>query len=252
MEPRGTSDIDGQLVRARERERASQTPYNSDAAARRPYPFNFFSKIWPANCGLAFPFDNLITCPLRKLREATLPALKSATGLGFAAITSSHNFSIALKSLSCSIPLSFTIAAALLPLANISAKTSLPCLPLIFPLSIRSTNSSSASGGIGQSLMVLPAILNAFCKSFRIQFATFLGFFAALAAVQSILPDRDHSPALRHRRGSPDIAGRSARVWPSATQARAVGLRPAEFRFLPAQDRDPGSSDNHARILLCA
>ena len=30
---REASDIDGQLVRARERERASQTPYNSDSAA---------------------------------------------------------------------------------------------------------------------------------------------------------------------------------------------------------------------------
>ena len=29
----GASDIDGQLVRARERKRASQTPYNSDSAS---------------------------------------------------------------------------------------------------------------------------------------------------------------------------------------------------------------------------
>ena len=43
-------------------------------------------------------------------------------------------------------PFSFTIAAAVFPLANISAKTSLPCLPLIFPLSIKLTSSSSASG----------------------------------------------------------------------------------------------------------
>ena len=129
------------------------------------------------------PFDNFMTWPLRKLREAALPALKSAAGLGLAAITSSQNFSIALVSLNCSIPFSFTITAAPLPLENISAKTSLPCLPLIFPLSIKLTSSSSASGGIGQSLIVLPAALSALCKSFRIQLATFFGFFAPLAAV---------------------------------------------------------------------
>src|SRR5947207_3045095 len=118
---------------------------------------NFRSKISPASCGLALPFDNFMTWPLRKLREAALPALKSAAGLGLAAITSSQNFSIALVSLNCSIPFSFTITAAPLPLENISAKTSLPCLPLIFPLSIKLTSSSSASGGIGQSLIVVPA-----------------------------------------------------------------------------------------------
>ena len=109
-------------------------------------------------------------------------AALSAAGFAFFPITSSQNLSIALVSLSCSIPFSFTIAAAPLPFRNISVKPSLPCLPLIFPLSTKLTSSSSASGGIGQSLMVLPAVLSAFCKSLRIQFATFFGFFASLTA----------------------------------------------------------------------
>src|SRR6267378_7892 len=96
-----------------------------------------------------------MTWPLRKLREAALPALKSAAGLGLAAITSSQNFSIALVSLNCSIPFSFTIAAAPFPLENISEKTSLPCLPLIFPLSIKLTSSSSASASAKRALQIV-------------------------------------------------------------------------------------------------
>src|SRR4029077_16661037 len=130
-----------------------QTP-TGGVSQKRPttvipsYSFSFRSKISPTSCGLAFPLDSLITCPLRKFSDATFPARKSATGFGLAAITSSHNFSFALTSLNCSLRFSFTIAAELLPVANISAKTSLPCLPLIFPLSIKFTNSSTPPGGM--------------------------------------------------------------------------------------------------------
>src|SRR5260370_18340106 len=48
---------------------------------------NLRSKISPANCGLAFPLESFITCPLRKLSDAALPALKSAAGFGLAKIT---------------------------------------------------------------------------------------------------------------------------------------------------------------------
>src|SRR5207247_7565784 len=43
------------------------------------------------------------------------------------------------------------------------------------------------SGGIGQSCIVLPAALRAFCKSFRIQFATLFGLLAPLAAASKYL-----------------------------------------------------------------
>lgn len=47
------------------------------------YPQSFRSKISPTNCGLAFPWESLITCPFRKFSDAALPALKSAAGFGF-------------------------------------------------------------------------------------------------------------------------------------------------------------------------
>ena len=143
---------------------------------------NFRSKISPTICGFAFPFDNFITCPLRKFSEAALPALKSAAGFGLATITSSQIFSTAVVSVNCSIPLSCTIALGLLPLANISAKTSLPCLLLIFPESINATSSFSSSGSIGHCLIVLPDAESALCRSFRIQFAIAFGLLQAHAA----------------------------------------------------------------------
>src|SRR4029078_12466920 len=42
------------------------------------YAFSFRSRISPTSCGLAFPLDSLITCPLRKFSDAAFPALKSA------------------------------------------------------------------------------------------------------------------------------------------------------------------------------
>jgi hypothetical protein len=48
--------------------------------------FNFLSRISPTTCGFAFPFDNFITWPLRKLSEAAWPARKSAEGFGLATI----------------------------------------------------------------------------------------------------------------------------------------------------------------------
>src|SRR5204862_269072 len=83
------------------------------------------------DCEFAFPLESFITCPFRKLSDTVLPALKSAAGFGLAAITWSQSASIALASLNCSIPFSLTMSSAPFPLANISAKTSLPCLPLI-------------------------------------------------------------------------------------------------------------------------
>ena len=51
------------------------------------YPaFSFFSKISPTSAGFALPLLSFITCPLSKFSAATLPALKSAAGPGFAAI----------------------------------------------------------------------------------------------------------------------------------------------------------------------
>src|SRR3974390_1029885 len=61
--------------------------------------FSFRSRISPASAGLALPLLNFITWPLRKFNAAALPALKSVTGPGFAAIASSQNFSMAPVSL---------------------------------------------------------------------------------------------------------------------------------------------------------
>ena len=63
------------------------------------YPRSFASRISPTSAGFALPLLAFITWPLRKFSAATLPALKSAAGPGFAAITSSQNFSMAPVSL---------------------------------------------------------------------------------------------------------------------------------------------------------
>ena len=49
--------------------------------------FSFRSRISPAVAGLAFPLLSFITCPFKKLSAAVLPARKSATLCGFAAMT---------------------------------------------------------------------------------------------------------------------------------------------------------------------
>ena len=80
-------------------ERASRPFPRCNRQARRPlapqarclcYGLSFRSKISPTNAGFALPFDSFMTCPFRKFSEAAWPALKSVTGLGFAAITSSE------------------------------------------------------------------------------------------------------------------------------------------------------------------
>jgi hypothetical protein len=40
----------------------------------------------PTTAGFAFPCESFITCPLRKLIDAGLPPLYSATAFGFASI----------------------------------------------------------------------------------------------------------------------------------------------------------------------
>src|SRR6266404_5041076 len=104
------------------------------------------SRISPTKAGFALPLLSFITWPLRKLRAAVLPALKSAAGPGLAAMASSQNFSIAPASLTCARPFFSTILAGASPVANMSAKTSWAILVLIFPASTSSTSSRMFAG----------------------------------------------------------------------------------------------------------
>ena len=81
------------------------------------------------------------------------------------------------------MPFSLTMAAAGLPVVNISPKTSLPCLLLILPASMRSTSSVRAAGERGHSVTGVLAAPSALMRSLRTQFATVLGLAAWAAAV---------------------------------------------------------------------
>ena len=83
-------------------------------------------------------------------------------------MTSTQSDSIAPTSLSCFSPFSSTITPGAFPVANISAKTSFPCLLLIFPSSTRLTNSFNCFAGIGHSPIELFAAPSALRKSFKI------------------------------------------------------------------------------------
>src|SRR5207249_2640884 len=83
-----SSEVETSLIAICCRVRDSSTPLGiTKRQARGMRYFNLRSKISPANCGLALPLESFMTCPLRKLSDAALPALKSAAGFGLDAMT---------------------------------------------------------------------------------------------------------------------------------------------------------------------
>src|SRR5262249_32361646 len=97
---------------------------------------SFSSRIEFTRPGFALPCVALMTRPTSAPFAALLPFLKSSTGRGLAARTSSTIRSSAPVSATCVSPSRFTIVTASSPVRSIFSKTSLAILPLMVPSSM--------------------------------------------------------------------------------------------------------------------
>src|SRR5690606_19758511 len=125
--------------------------------------------------GLALPCVFFITWPTKKPSVFISPARTLAAASSFSAMTSSTTAASCASSLICSKPRSWTMAAADLPVRNISSKTSLAMVPLMTPLSIRPSSSASPCGVSATSLTSLPSSRNSRRNSTMIQLLTVFG-----------------------------------------------------------------------------